>query len=500
VTLVDSTVADNVAGSDSPGGQGGGIDSGGKVTLTNSTVSGNRSIGSNGNQGGGISAGVLIATSSVISGNTAIKGRAGGAYGGSITLVNTTVSGNSVTGDGISTGVGGGLWFHDSDSGALKNVTIYGNSAPRASGIFVNVGAQMLNSLVAGGTGSAGCAGSIVSLGHNLESGDSCGFHGTGDLTNTDPKVGPLVFNGGPTMTHALQPGSPAIDAGDGTTCPATDQRGASRPVDGDGNGAVGCDIGGFEVPPWPCGTLRSVRVAVAPDGPNRLRATLTSVPGTGAPPNTVKRLRITGLSNVVVDVGSQTYVTPGVDVPISPNTQQVVLIIRRPSGQGPGTARLLVTDTCGDWPTFVGGGVRAWSGGGTASVPSEADPIRSAAPASPPACTPSVPHVRMTTRKLEPGSLEATLIAETTPGVSSNSLSSVRIGPVNNATAKLDGVPVMAGQTVALATGTQRATLTLERHAPAQDPGRASMIGFTVTDVCGDWNSFVGGGPSAFR
>jgi hypothetical protein len=53
--------------------------------------------------------------------------------------------------------------------------------------------------------------------------------------------------NGGPTETHALLPGSPAVDAGDDTACPAADQRGVTRPVDGNGDGTAVCDIGAYE-------------------------------------------------------------------------------------------------------------------------------------------------------------------------------------------------------------------------------------------------------------
>lgn len=60
--------------------------------------------------------------------------------------------------------------------------------------------------------------------------------------------LGPLANNGGPTPTHMPQSGSPAIDfVGGGCPPPATDQRGAARPVDGDNNSTVWCDAGAVE-------------------------------------------------------------------------------------------------------------------------------------------------------------------------------------------------------------------------------------------------------------
>lgn len=82
-------------------------------------------------------------------------------------------------------------------------------------------------------------------------------FNQTGDQLSADPKLGALADNGGPTRTHALLSGSPAMDAipqgtnGCGTTF-AEDQRGVDRPQGGGANGTAACDIGPFELEPPP--------------------------------------------------------------------------------------------------------------------------------------------------------------------------------------------------------------------------------------------------------
>ncbi len=107
---------------------------------------------------------------------------------------------------------------------------------------------------------------SLDSLGYNLIGAALCTINSTtGDQIGSpaspiDPRVGPLQDNGGPTFTHALLASSPAIDAGNpatpgsgGNACEAADQRGALRPVDGDGDVVAICDVGAFEfgaVPP----------------------------------------------------------------------------------------------------------------------------------------------------------------------------------------------------------------------------------------------------------
>ena len=86
-----------------------------------------------------------------------------------------------------------------------------------------------------------------TSLGHNLADDATCGLTQSGDQEGEDPLLGPLADNGGFVQTHALRPGSPAIDAGDDGQCPTTDARGVARPHDGDGDGLAVCDIGAVE-------------------------------------------------------------------------------------------------------------------------------------------------------------------------------------------------------------------------------------------------------------
>ena len=98
----------------------------------------------------------------------------------------------------------------------------------------------MQNTIVAY-NGPANCNAALTSNGHNLEDGNTCGFNATGDQPNTDPLLGPLADNGGDTLTHALLPGSPAIDAGVCIAEITTDQRGVARPQ------GTTCDIGAYE-------------------------------------------------------------------------------------------------------------------------------------------------------------------------------------------------------------------------------------------------------------
>ena len=242
LTLSNSSVSGNVANDD-----GGGIYDESPafhaLTVERSTVAGNTA----GDDGGGIyklSIGELIITDSAVSGNTAsiFFGFGGGIHvtpGGSFraAIQNSTISGNVAGG-------GGGIYFDSRGDLTLTNTTTSHNSPHGISfvrGLFATV--TLKNTIVADS-----CAGPITSAGHNLDSDDTCNLTEPGDLPANDPLLGPLQDNGGPTFTHVLLAGSPAIDAGDNADCPATDQRGVARPFDGDGNGTATCDIGAFEI------------------------------------------------------------------------------------------------------------------------------------------------------------------------------------------------------------------------------------------------------------
>jgi hypothetical protein len=133
----------------------------------------------------------------------------------------------------------------------MTNSTLSENSAPNGGGIYNFSGNEVTldASIVAYSPSGGNCAGDpVIDIGYNIEDTDTCGFGpANGSMPNTDPLLGPLQDNGGPTWTHALLFNSPAIDAGDPVNCPPTDQRGVARPIDGDSDGAAVCDSGAVE-------------------------------------------------------------------------------------------------------------------------------------------------------------------------------------------------------------------------------------------------------------
>jgi CSLREA domain-containing protein len=245
--------------------------SGAKLTLNNLTVANGRAL-----LGAGIlnnSSNTLKVNNSTLSGNTAYtEGQSGGVGGGidnsgALTVRNSTISDNSASN-------AGGIFNNPSGTLTVSNSTVSGNSANFVGGIYNEGTLTVRNSTISNNTGfietggiyesgtnttlkntivannlgannlpsGEDCSGTITNGGYNLDSGTSCGFTTQNNsLSSTDPILGPLADNGGPTKTHALLEGSPAIDKGNsfGAT---TDQRGVARP-----QGAAP-DIGSFEL------------------------------------------------------------------------------------------------------------------------------------------------------------------------------------------------------------------------------------------------------------
>ena len=233
VNLNSSTITNNFG---SIGGGGIFSNAFGSLLITNTTISDNNTPSS----GGGIASfGALTVTKSTISDNTA-GSNGGGVYsdtGNNVTLTNTTFSGNT------SGNFGGGL-MSNFGTVTLTNVTVTDNTANVGGGV-ANFGTfSLVNTIVANSISGGDCNGTITSLGHNLDSDGTCGLGAGGDLSNVVPLLGLLANNGGPTKTHALQPGSPGIDAGDDAAAPSTDQRGVARPQ------GPTSDIGAFELEP----------------------------------------------------------------------------------------------------------------------------------------------------------------------------------------------------------------------------------------------------------
>jgi hypothetical protein len=149
-------------------------------------------------------------------------------------------------------GRGGGI--SNRGTATISSSTFSGNSANSQGGAvynYVGYNVTLQNSIVASSTSGGNCAGTMTSKGYNLSSDGSCTFNNAGDLNNTDPMLGLLQNNGGPTQTMALPSGSPAIDAGNPSGCNdgqgnllKTDQRGIPRP---DKEDSVGCDMGAYE-------------------------------------------------------------------------------------------------------------------------------------------------------------------------------------------------------------------------------------------------------------
>jgi hypothetical protein len=165
-----------------------------------------------------------------------------------LTIINSTISGNLAVDPGICDGGLGGGIANFGGTVNLINATVTDNEGEcTGGGIYLTSGTVMLNNTIVGkNLGFAkdckAVGGEFISRGFNLDSDGTCGLDQPSDLPGTDPLLGPLQDNGGSTDTHLPMAGSPAIDAGDVTTAPPRDQRGVRRPQ------GPASDIGSVEV------------------------------------------------------------------------------------------------------------------------------------------------------------------------------------------------------------------------------------------------------------
>lgn len=278
--LINCMLRDNstsgTGGSNTEGG--GGISNAGTLDLSGCIVQ--KNVAGDGSAGGGLSndpGGTLRVHSSVIRDNSSVGGTGGISNSGTFTMESSTISGNSgvnsaglynlplgipqipasatvtVTNSTFSNNLstkGGTIESYGIMT--LTHVTVSGNS----TGLRVGGPVTLANSIVANTTGGDNCTftilgtpnalpAQIMSQGYNLDSGASCKLTGNTDLSGKDPLLGPLTDNGGPTQTHALRQGSPALDAIPADICTIkNDQRGKDRPSPAGGK----CDIGAFEL------------------------------------------------------------------------------------------------------------------------------------------------------------------------------------------------------------------------------------------------------------
>ncbi len=263
---------------------GGGLYNQGAVDIINLIVSNNTA-----ESGAGIynDPGKTVTTKNIAVINNLVTDTATGTGGGitnkgTLNITNGTISGNTVS--SIGSANGGGIAVFGTSN--LRSVTVANNTAAsnNGGGIYADAAAsvQLTNSILSdnnGGNCRVGAPSAITSNGNNISSDSSCAtvLIGPNDLSSTNPLLSSLSDNGGGTMTHALQTRSPAIDTG--ASCGSSDQRGTSRPQDGDNNGTSTCDIGAFELV-FVAPTATPTPGATATPTPSPTGPTATPVPG----------------------------------------------------------------------------------------------------------------------------------------------------------------------------------------------------------------------------
>ena len=244
LTLTRVILTHNTAsGSDVGGAISPGEDAGRRLVMDECIVSHNTA-----DRGGGIFFNAPVEIRNTLFYSNTAKSGSGLLVYSSTVLVNVTFSDNQAitsTGSGAALAVDG--WSGSPTTAILTNCTFAGNAgAYTLYGNAVDAEVILANTLVTASS-SGSCFATTTSNGHNIDRLDGCQFRGPGDQYYTDPLLGPLADNGGFAWTHAITSASPATDAGDDARCPATDQRGRSRPGIGTAGSTAHCDVGAYE-------------------------------------------------------------------------------------------------------------------------------------------------------------------------------------------------------------------------------------------------------------
>jgi CSLREA domain-containing protein len=198
----------------------------GKLSVANCAILNSVNIGT----GGGIdNSGTLTVTGSTFSGNGAFRG-GGILNAGTATVTNSTFADNS-------SNQGGGI--NNSGTLTVTNSTFSGNSASTGGSIYTSAGTVTLRNTLLASSGN-NCSGTVTASTDNQATDATCGSATVKTLVELN--LGTLQDNGGDTPTVALLIGSSAIDAGNDSYCPATDQRGVARPL------GEHCDVGAYEL------------------------------------------------------------------------------------------------------------------------------------------------------------------------------------------------------------------------------------------------------------
>lgn len=447
LTLESVAVTDNLAnGPAGVGGKGAGIYvQGGSLTIANSVLDANMVSGSTSSLGGAIFAGdsIVAISNSTLAHNTAASGGGGGGLyvqGGTIHVTNSTLSANRATGGGAGSAI-----YVESGTVTLTNATVSGNDAASGPNLYNVIGVlQLRNSIVVNTAAAGNCAGSITSLGNNL-SDDPATFTcfpggSQGDILVATPGLGPLQSNPpGSTGTHALLDGSPAID---GVTfspmdCPGSIAGpGTPTPVTADQRGV-----------PRP-----QVRLAA--------RCDIGAFEREGTP-------------------------SPTPTASITPTPSNTPSVTSSPTRTPTPTTTATRTPTASSTPTSTL----------TSTLTPTASPTRTQTPT---ACAPR-PNINVTASSAGPGRVQATITATSGADGSLNTILLLQFQLGEDMSAIRFASPVTITATASGPVALPTTPLQQVMFVIESSPGVARTVPLTVVDACGTWPTLVGGGPNAY-